>query len=115
MLNRIWSGLPALTLPFAARMASRKEIKPSAPLSMSRASIDEVSPSLMSLAVSTTTKWSATGSIMTSKVRSVVFTPSDTLKVMVTGPPYASIGGVTTTVRFAPVPARTRLALGMRN
>ncbi len=87
MLNRIWSGLPAFTLPLAARIASRNEMKPSAPRSISRASIDEVSPSLMSLAVSTTTRWSATGSIVTSKVRSVVFTPSDTLSVMVTGPP----------------------------
>ena len=87
MLKWMRSGPVPFALPFAARIASRSEMKPSLPRFISSASIDEVSPSAMSLAVVTTTVWSATGSIVTSKVLSVVFTPSDTLSVIVTGPP----------------------------
>ena len=54
MLNKIRSAPPTLAVLLAAVMASRKLIKPSAPLFAFKAEIDAVLPSIKSAAVVTT-------------------------------------------------------------
>src|SRR4030095_1272472 len=62
---------------------------------------------------------SFTGMTVTVKVVLVLTTPSLTVRVIVTGPPISgplfSLGaGITVTVRPAPLPPRTMLAVGTR-